>query len=450
MFFHVPLVLEQIKKQLTDYLQADTICQVFRDAGLTWRQRLLDPLTTLRLFVLQILHGNTAISHLRHFHKRAFTPSAYCQARSRLPLAVLQQLQRRLVAALQPLMNEDDGRWLGHRTFHIDGSAFSMPDTPALQQAFGQPGAQKLGCGFPVAHVLALFHARLGFLLHVLAAPLRTHDMAQAAQMHPELRDGDVLVGDRGFCSFAHLALLSLRHLHGVLRIHQRQLVDFRPGRAFNQPGHKRRTGLPTSRWLRRLGTHDQLVEWFKPKRAPEWMSAEDYAQLPQSLIVRELRYQVRERGFRTKTVTLATTLLDADVYTVTELSQLYQQRWQVETNLRHLKTTMGLDVLRCETVNGVLKELTVFALVYNLVRVVMCEAARRQDVPLDRISFIDAWRWLSSGDLDAELPTLIVNPKRAGRSEPRVRKRRPKEFDLMTRPRDELRKALKNKRLAA
>jgi hypothetical protein len=402
------------------------------------------------LFVLQILHGNTAISHLRHFSKRAFTPSAYCQARGRLPLAVLQQLQRRLVAALQPLMNEDDGRWLGHRTFHIDGSAFSMPDTPVLQQAFGQPGAQKPGCGFPVAHLLTLFHARLGFLLHVLAAPLRTHDMAQVAQMHPELREGDVLVGDRGFCSFAHLALLSLQKLQGVFRIHQRQLVDFRPRRAFNQKGQRRRKGLPTSRWLRRLGTHDQLVEWFKPKKAPEWMSAEDYARLPDSLVVRELRYHVHERGYRTKTVTLATTLLDADIYTTAELSQLYQQRWQIETNLRHLKTTMGLDVLRCETVAGVLKELTVFALVYNLVRVVMYEGARRQAVPLDRISFIDAWRWLSSGDLAAELPNLIVNPKRAGRHEPRARKRRPKEFDLLSRPRDEMRKSLENKLLAA
>ena len=202
MFFHIPLVLAQIKSQLTKYLQDDAIVKVFRDAGMCWRIRVLDPLTTLRLFVLQILHGNTAINQLRHFHSRPFTDSAYCQARSRLPLAVLQQLLHRLVAALQPLMNDGDGRWLGHRTFHVDGSTFSMPDTPELQLAFGQPDAQKPGCGFPVAHVLTLFHAKMGFLLHMLAAPYRTHDMSQVAQMHPELEPGDVLIGDRAFCSY--------------------------------------------------------------------------------------------------------------------------------------------------------------------------------------------------------------------------------------------------------
>jgi hypothetical protein len=450
MFFHVPLVLAQIKNELTKYLQSDTVEQVFRDSGMSWRNRVLDPLTTLRLFVLQILHGNTAINHLRHFHSRPFTDSAYCQARMRLPLDALQQLLRKLVSALQPLMDDDDGRWLGHRTFHIDGSAFSMPDTPELQKAFGQHGAQKPGCGFPVAHILTLFHAKMGFLLRTLAAPLRTHDMAQAAEMHPELNAGDVLVGDRGFCSFTHLALLSVRKIHAVFRIHQRQVVDFRSRRPYNKSGKKRKKGLPTSRWLRRLGSNDQLVKWFKPKKKPEWISAEQYTALPASLILRELRYSVNEPGYRVKEITIVTTLLDADVYSAKALSEIYGQRWQVETNLRHLKETMGLDVLHCETEEGVLKELTIFALVYNFVRVVMCEAARRQQAPLDRISFIDALRWLNSGDLNAPLPKLIVNPKRKSRNEPRVRKRRPKSFPLMTRPRKVLRKALENKQLAA
>lgn len=449
MFARLPRALEQIQQHLADYLPANTVVEVFREAGLRWRNRVLDPLTTLRLFVLQVLHGNTAINHLRHLHPQPFTDSAYCQARGRLPLAALQQLLRRLVAALQPLMN-DDGRWLGHRTFHIDGTGFSMPDTPELQQAFGQPGGQKAGCGFPVAHVLTLFHAGLGFLMNVLAAPLRTHDMAQAASMHAELDEGDVLVGDRAFCSFAHLALLSLRKLHGVFRMHQRQRVDFRPGRPYNQPGKKRRKGLPSSRWLRRLGVTDQLVEWFKPKEPPKWMAAEAYVSLPASLVLRELRYRVDQPGFRTKTVTLVTTLLDPNQYPCAALAELYQQRWRIETNLSHLKTTMGMDVLRCESKAGVLKELTVFALVYNLVRVVMCEAAQRQGVPVGRISFIDALRWLCHADADSPLPDLIVNPERPGRIEPRVRKRRPKQFSLMKRPRDELRKTLLRKRLAA
>jgi len=182
MFSHLPRVLQQIQRNLTNYLQADIVIDILRQAGMRWRSRVLDPLTTLRLFVLQILHGNTAINHLRHLHSEPFTDSAYCQARARLPLAALRLLLERLVSALQPLMN-GDGRWLGHRTFHIDGSGFSMPDTPELQEAFGQPGGQKAGCGFPVAHMLTLFHAGCGFLLNVLTAPLRTHDMAHAASM---------------------------------------------------------------------------------------------------------------------------------------------------------------------------------------------------------------------------------------------------------------------------
>ena len=367
-----------------------------------------------------------------------------------MPLDVLQRLLRGLVTALQPALSDDDGRWRGHRTFHVDGSSFSMPDTPALQQAFGQPGGQRAGCGFPVAHLLTLFHAGLGFLLHVLAAPLRTHDMAQVAAMHPELQEGDVLLGDRAFCSFAHCALLSQRKLHGVLRMHQRQIVDLTPGRPHNEPGKKRRKGLPTSRWLRQLGVTDQLVEWFKPKDRPVWLTAEQYAALPASLLVRELRYQVAQAGFRTQAVTLATTLLDAAAYPAEALAELYKQRWQVEINLRHLKQTMGLDVLRCETEEGVLKELAVFALVYNLVRVVMCEAAKRQGVSVDRIRFIDAWRWLSSAAPGSPLPALIVNPDRPNRVEPRVRKRRPKQYPLMKRPRDDLRKALQKKQLVA
>jgi hypothetical protein len=442
--------LERVQQNLHQYLCPDLVLAAYRAAGLRWRNRVLDPLTTVRLFVLQILHGNTAASHLRRLHPVPFTDSAYCQARARLPLAALQHLVRGLLAAVRPLLDGDDGRWRGHRTFHVDGSGFSMPDTPELQEAFGQPPGQAAGCGFPVAHVLTLFHAGLGFLLNVLAAPLRTHDLALAPFLHPELEPGDVLVGDRAFCSFAHFALLSRRMLHGVFRAHQRLRVDFRPGRPHNRPGHKWRKGRPTSRWRKRLGPTDQLVEWLKPEARPRWMDAETFAALPASLLVRELRYRVDRPGFRTKAVTLVTTLVDPEAYPAAALAELYRQRWQVETNLRHLKRTLGMDNLRCQTRDGVLKELAVFALVYNLVRLVMCEAARRQREPVDRISFVDALRWLRHARPDSPLPALVVNPDRPGRCEPRVRKRRPKEFPVMKRPRDQLRKALIQKRVAA
>lgn len=390
MFQRLHTALQHIQRDLAQVLEPAQITAACQEAGYCFRQRLLDPVTTIHRFILQILKGNFAIARLQDFSTKVFTAAAYCKARTRLPLPVLQALLRSVGSAVRPTM-DTTGRWQGHRTFHIDGSSFSMPDTPALQKEFGQPGNQRPGCGFPVAHLLALFHAGTGFVLQVLAAPLRTHDLAQAALLHPELAAGDLLIGDRAFGSFAHLALLVRRGLHGVFRAHQKQIINFREGRPQNGPGRKRTKGWPTSRWIQRLGTQDQLVEYGKPKERPEWLTVEAYAALPATLVVRELRYQVTPPGYRTKVVTLVTTLVDAAKYSADALARWYGQRWNIETNLRHLKQTMKMDVLHGETVAGVLKELTVFALVYNLVRAVMCAAAQRQEVPVDRISFADA-----------------------------------------------------------
>jgi Transposase DDE domain len=179
-------------------------------------------------------------------------------------------------------------------------------------------------------------------------------------------------------------------------------------------------------------------------------MSDAEYAQLPESLLVRELRYRVVRKGFRTKEVTLATTLLDEELYPMEVLAELYRQRWEAEEHLKELKQTLKLDILKCETVDGVLKELTMIALVYNLVRAVLVDAARRQGVAVRRLSFIDALRWLETARADAGLPTIVVNPDRPGRVEPRVRKRRPKEYPLMKRPRAELRAELRGEAVAA
>jgi len=390
MFEHVHAALRRIQRDVAQLLDATEIIGICQDVGYRFRQRVLGPVTTIHLFVIQILNGNFAMARLMDFTDLVFTEAAYCKARCRLPLKVLETLLQRVGKALRPAM-DDTGRWRGHRTFHVDGSSFSMPDTPELQLEFGQPGKQKPGCGFPVAHILTLFHAGTGFLLKVLAAPLRTHDMDQVVQLHPEMQAGDVLIGDRAFCSFAQFALLLGRQLHGLFRAHQRLIIDFQPGRPHNGPGRRRRKGLPASRWLKRLGVCDQLVEYFKPKKKPDWMSEAEFAALRPSIMVRELRYQVLQRGCRTKQVTLVTTLLDPQLYPAQELADLYGQRWQIETNLRHLKQTMKMDVLHSKTVAGVLKELTMFALVYNLVRTVTHAAAVRQEVPVDRISFADA-----------------------------------------------------------
>jgi hypothetical protein len=441
-------VVRQFKRDWTSQLEPSAITQACREVGHVWRERVLTPIVTMQLFFVQVLHGNTACSHLRHLTKLPATAEAYCQARMKLPLAVFQILLRAVSGQLHQ-GTLDDGRWLGHRTFFADGSSFSMPDTPVLQSCFGQPGQQQPGCGFPVAHLMALFHAGTGMVLDVLTAPLRTHDMSRAALLHPELQTGDILVADRAFCSYAHLALLLQRGAHGCLRMHQQQIVDFTPGRPYAMPSRgksQHNKGKPRSRWLRRLGKLDQVVEWLKPINCPTWMPAEQFAALPDSIEIRELRYRVGRKGFRVKEITLATTLLDCSVYTLSKLADLYYARWRIETNFAHLKTTMGLDVLKCKTVDGVRKELIVFALVYNLVRLVMLAAAGRQKVDVERISFIDAARWLAAAAMDEPLGQLVVNPHRPNRYEPRVRKRRPKQYPLMTKPRKILRNLLLDK----
>ena len=447
----MPATLTQVVKQFqqdwTSQLEPEAILAACRGVAYRWRERLLDPVTTIHLFFVQILQGNTACTHLRHLTKHPVTASAYCQARMKLPLAVFEQLLRSVSHALQP-QPLDEGRWLGHRTFWVDGSSFSMPDTPALQEHFGQPGKQLPGCGFPVAHLLALFHAGTGLVVQILAAPLRIHDLSEVVDLHPDLCPNDVLVADRGFCSYAHLALLVQAGVHAVFRMHQKQIVDFTPGRPHVEPARRGKgsKGQPRSRWLQQLGAQDQRVHWLKPLTCPPWMEAEQFAHLPDRLELRELRYRVHRKGFRVKSITLVTTLLDAVLYTVDALAQLYGARWGIETNFAHLKTTMGLDVLKCKTVDGVLKELIVFALIYNLVRLVIAQAARRQQVAIDRISFVDAARWLATAHDEESLPWLVVNPYRPSRYEPRVRKRRPKQYPLMQNTRQALRLALANK----
>lgn len=446
--FSIPEAVAQIKSRLADSLPEVLIQRLAQEVGHRWRDRDLGPVVTTYLFLQQILHGNIAIAELRRLTDTDFTAPAYCQARARLPRTLLERLQRAVTQTLVSTTEVGLGElWHGHRVYLLDGSSFSMPDTPALQAHFGQPTGQAAGCGFPVAHPMTRFDARTGYLVETAAAPLRTGDLVSTAVLHAGLCPGDVLVGDRAFGSYAHLAVGLGRGIHGLYRAHQKQIISFRPHRAMARPGEK---GKPRSRWLKRLGKHDQLVEYFKPTKRPVWMTAEEYAQLPDSLVVREVRYRIKEPGRRTREVTLVTTLVDPEQYSAKALAKLYELRWVVETNLKHLKQTLKMDLLRSTTVAGVLKELTLFVLVYNLVRRVMAAAARRQQVAPARISFVDAWRWLRYARPGAAVPVLVVNPERPGRFEPRVRKRRPKEFPVMKKPRAVLRQALKRQRPAA
>jgi hypothetical protein len=439
--------LRQVREDLVKVLNQQAVKELCRDLGYRWRDRQLDPWTTLHLFILQVLNQNTAITHLPHLSGERFTASAYCQARQRLPVKLLEKLVDRFAGKLDGPVEVP--HWRGHRVLLVDGSGFSMPDTPELQAYFGQSSNQKPGCGFPVGHILCLFDAEAGFLRDVIISPLRTHDMAHVSELHPKLRPNDLVVGDRGFCSYAHLALVLQGKMHAVFRIHQKMIVDFHPYRPSTQ--EIRAKGIPSSRYLKRLGRCDQLVEWVKPETRPKWITPEQFDQLPNKLIVREIKWRIRNPHRRVQQVMLVTTLLDPDLYPAADIARLYEQRWQVEVDLRDLKITLGLDVLKGHKVDTVKKELLVFVLVHNLVRTVTVKAAARQGVKPHRISFIDALRWLQPAKpMPESLRNLVVNPERPNREEPRCRKRRPKEFELIKLPRQELRKQLKDKRDAA
>jgi hypothetical protein len=313
-------ILQRFIGEWAALLQPEAILTVCSEIGYTgWRDRILTPVTTIQLFLLQILHGHTACRHLHHLSGLRFSAAAYGQARAKLPLRLFALLLERFGSAVQPAISSE-GLWHGHRTFLVDGSGCSMPDIPALQAAFGQPTEQRPGCGFPVARLLGLFHAGTGLLLKLVTAPLLTHDFAQVPAVHPSLQEGDVLVADRSLCSYAHLALLAQAGLHAVLRVGARQIVDFTPGRPFVLASVRRTPavkGLPRSRWLKTIGFHDQLVTWFKPKTCPSWLARETLAALPEALVLREVRYHIGRPGFRTRQITLVTTLLDAEIYRI-------------------------------------------------------------------------------------------------------------------------------------
>lgn len=451
----VSSTLDRIKKDIRPFLPDSSIEAACRQAGHRWRVRKLGPVQTLHLFIVQVLSFNTAMTHLRHLSKTAVKAPGYCKARMRLPLKVLEALLKESASAMVKSCSSADGLWCGLRPYLVDGSSTIAPDTPDSQKVFGQPKGCKKGCGFPVPKVLGLFDAFSGLMTQVLSFPLYTHEQSKVWMLHPLMGIGDLLVGDRGFCSFVHLTMLFSRGIHGLFRIHQKTIVSFRPHRKHRARYAKgQKAGgkpMPRSRFIKRLGKRDQIVEWFKSATIrPKWMDPEQYRLLPESLQVRELRFSIVAKGQRTRTVTIATTLLDPLLYPKEKIAELYGVRWQVETHFAELKTTLRMRKVKSKTSQGVIKELIVYALVYNLIHLMMVKAAAAQGVAPHRISFIDAARWLLSAGPQEQLPDLIVNPNRPDRHEPRVVKDLQDTYTKMTRPRKQLRKELKKQGVEA
>lgn len=400
-------VLARLKRDpIADLPIAQRVDQVMQNSGTDWRERLLPPLVTLRLFLVQILHGNCAIAALRQLCGLDFAPSSYCDARIRLPLILLESLLLWINEHAQQTIQQVPR--LARRILIADGSNYSMPDTPELAAHFNLAPGTKAGVGYPMGKLMGLLDLTTGMFTSLLGLPLFEHDSRSLLSLHPMLQDGDILLADRAFCSYAHLAMLQLRGVFAVMRLHQK----------------------------RKNQTHGRQ-RWHKPAKPPAWMSEAQFALLPQFIDVRIVRYTIQERGFRTEHVLAATTLMDSVIWPDHKIAELYGHRWNIETCFDHLKTTMKMNVLRCQSVAGVMKELAIYLAVYNLVRLIMLKAAVAQNVDVWRISFIDALRWLAARMIGlAGVQKLIVNPRRRGRSQLRVIRRRPKEYDQLNKPR--------------
>jgi hypothetical protein len=359
----------------------------------------------------------------------------YCRARKRLSQTLLPKLAKKVASSLTEQAAEED-LWCGRRVLVADGSAFSMPDTMANQAVFPQPGSQKPGCGFPMAGFVSVLCLATGALINAFVATCDVHDIAMFYFVRCSFVAGDIFLGDRGFSSYAEMALFKARGVDSVLRLHQRRKTDFRRGCV--------------------LGLCDHIVSWQKPPFRPKGLREEDWLRLPDTMQVREVRYRVTVKGYRAQAVTLSTTLLDAEAYPMEKLAELYFRRWEIEVDYRHVKTTMQMDVLRGQSPNVVEKEFWAHILAYNLLRRLLWEAGAVNGIWALALSvkgglqhIMARWCLFWRGSLLRALGDLLcrialeVVPDRPGRVEPRVRKRRPKSYTLMTKPRNELKKML-------
>ena len=450
--------LDQLRLQSEQWRQSSLsrLCEIFGPwlpvtvlsptaKGLNSRRRTYPLPLTFWAFLSQVLSLGASCREVVRKVQAWYAPqaripdggtSAYCQARRRLPLTSLTELHQTLADKLSARLTTPE-LWLGRRVKVVDGTGVSMPDTAANQKDWPQPTGQKPGCGFPVVKLVACFCLASGALLQWVEGTLHEHDCRLLQKLLWVFQKGDVVLADRGFSSYATLATLRARGVEAVMRLHQFRKLDWRAGQ--------------------RLGRRDRRVTWKKGQLQGKLWTAEQWAQVPGELTVRLVEIVVAVPGFRTQKLVLVTTLLDAQTYSAEALGQLYFRRWAVELCFRDIKTTLGLDVLRCQTPALVRKEIVMHAIAYNLIRALMQDIAQQQQVSVQRLSFkgtVDAlrqWRELFEGAQNqpraaGKLRRLFYQsiaadllPERRDRSEPRAVKRRPKNFRLLTKPRHEM-----------
>lgn len=405
------------------------------------RDRVYSPIVTLAAFISQVLSEDHScrgavsrvVAERIEQGKEPCSPGTggYCQARKRLPeeliLHLLQETGGKLHQETPP-----EWQWKGRRVVLGDGTTVSMPDTPANQTEFPQPASQKPGLGFPLARLVVLISLATGGVLDVALGPnkgKKTGEHALLRQILATLESGDVFVADRYYCSYFLLAALQKMGVDAVVQIHASRKVDFRRGQ--------------------RLGKRDHVLRWKKPAR-PEWMDRDTYESMPGELSVRETRV---------KGQVLASTFLDPVQATRIELGELYKLRWTVEVDLKFIKEIMQMDVLRGRSPEMVRKEIGIHLLAYNLIRTVMAQAAEREGIIPNTISFkgtlqlLDAFADKIAHTTGAKRVRLLNGllqaisyhriGDRPGRKEPRAIKRRPKAYPRLSKPRKEARAVL-------
>jgi len=439
----------------TNVLTDAVVGQALQAVEFVWKDRIYTPLVTLWVFLGQVLsrdHSCRAavarlIAHRVSRGERACSAEtgAYCQARKRLPEEFLAAVARTTGQALD---NDVQQHWLwkGRRVLAYDGSTVSMPDTAENQRAYPQPPQQEPGLGFPLARMAAFFSLSCGAVLDLAICSNygKGHsELGMLRQLWDLLRPGDIMLADRYMCAWHSILLLKQRGIDTVTRLHHCRRIDFRRGK--------------------RLGKDDHIVEWTKPGRIRS-VDLPTIKTLPEQITVRETRVRIQQPGFRCRSMIVVSTLLDAEAVTAGDLAELYRARWNAELDLRSLKQTLQMDILRCKTPELVRKEIWVHILAYNLIRTLIAQAANKHHIEPRTISFKGAIQTLEAfqpliatqGDhdrsrrqylyqklLDAVATHRVAD--RPDRFEPRQRKRRQKKYDRMMKPRNVLKREMLN-----
>ena len=441
--------LQEGRLPFTKVLSSQCISKALEEIKGPWNDRIFTPLVTLWVFLGQVLSADqscrAAVARLIAHRISQGLPAcssetgAYCQARKRLPLAFFSAVAR-LVGRNLEVQVDPKWVWKGRRVYLYDGSSVAMPDTPENRAEYPLTYNQKPGTSFVVARVAAIISLSCGSILDLGICRYAGKGQSESGllrQMWGLFRSGDVLVGDRLMCAWTEMVMLKQRGVDCVCRLTSHRKADFRRGT--------------------RLGKDDHIVEWRKPAK-PRSIDRKTYDTLPDSLLVRECRVRVEQRGFRVRSLVIATTLLDADVFTKDDLAQLYRARWNIELDWRSIKDVLRMDVLRCKTPELVRKEVWTHVLAYNLIHTVMAQAASRYGIAPRSVSFkatlqvLEAFQPLIASQAHRGLrhrESLYQEMLRAiachcvadrpDRFEPRMAKRKPKNYVRLTKPRKQI-----------